>query len=293
MAKICILGGTGLLGASLVPSLCDLGHKVVCFSRTNNAENNMIVDYFHNGSLERALDACNPSFVINLVALTNVDECEENPNLAYCANVRVVESLSGWIRNNNNCHLIQISTDHVYDGTGPHHEEQVEFINYYGFSKYAGELAASLVPSTILRTNFFGKSLCVTKKSFSDWAFYSLLNGDCIDVFTDVLFSPLSLHSLTEYINIVISKPLLGTFNLGSSGGFSKAKFVYTLADVFGFSTKNITCALFKNSDLRAPRPTDMRMNCLKFQSAYGLSEMPTLESEINLIKGDYIHEIG
>ena len=162
MASICIVGGTGMLGATLVPSLRDLGHKVVCFSRKSKDEEAMVVDYSNHDSLERALDACNPSFVINLAALTNVDECEKNPHLAYSANVRIVEILSGWIRKSTSCHLIQISTDHVYDGTGPHVEEKIKIVNYYGFSKYSGELAASLVPSTILRTNFFGSPIPTT-----------------------------------------------------------------------------------------------------------------------------------
>ena len=282
-----------MLGASLVPSLRDAGHKVVCFSRKSKVGETMAVDYSNSDSLERALDACKPSFVINLAALTNVDECERNPHLAYSANVRIVESLSSWMRKNKSCHLIQISTDHIYDGSGPHAEDKIKIVNYYGFSKYSGELAASLVSSTILRTNFFGKSECPSRKSFSDWAFDSLLNGERINVFTDVQFSPLSLKSLVGYISLVISNPISGTFNLGSRDGFSKAKFVFTLAKYFGFSTENVSSTSFKALDLRASRPTDMRMDCSKFQSAYGCLEMPTLENEIMLIKGDYINEIG
>lgn len=293
MASICILGGTGMLGASLVPSLRDAGHKVVCFSRKSKDGEAMAVDYSNNDSLERALDACKPSFVINLAALTNVDECERNPHLAYSANVRIVESLSSWIRKNKSCHLIQISTDHIYDGFGPHAEDKIKIVNYYGFSKYSGELAASLVSSTILRTNFFGKSECPSRKSFSDWAFDSLLNGERINVFTDVQFSPLSLKSLVGYISLVIANPISGTFNLGSRDGFSKAKFVFTLAKYFGFSTENVSCTSFKNLGLIAPRPADMRMDCSKFELAYNDLQLPTLENQIISIKGDYINEIG
>lgn len=293
MANICILGGNGMLGASLVPFLRDLGHKVVCFSRKPNDEEAIAVDYSNRDALGRALDACNPSFVINLAALTNVDECERYPHLAYTANVRIVEIVSNWIQKNKSCYLIQISTDHIYDGSGPHAEDKIKIVNYYGFSKYSGELAASLVPSTILRTNFFGKSVCPSRKSFSDWAFESLLRGDRIDVFTDVQFSPLSLKSLAGYINLVISNPISGIFNLGSRDGFSKAKFVFTLAKHFGFSTKNVSCTSFKNLSLIAPRPTDMRMDCSKFELAYNYLKLPTLENQIMSIKGDYINEIG
>ncbi|MDB4110552.1 SDR family oxidoreductase [Amylibacter sp.] len=293
MASICILGGTGMLGASLVPFLRDLGHKVVCFSRKPKDGEAIAVDYSNDNSLERALDACKPSFVINLAALTNVDECEKYPHLAYSANVQIVETISRWIKKNPSCYLIQISTDHIYDGFGPHTEDKIKIVNYYGFSKYSGELAAALVPSTILRTNFFGKSKCPLRKSFSDWAFDSLHKGKQIKVFTDVQFSPLSIKYLAKYINLVISNPISGTFNLGSRDGFSKAKFVFTLAKSFNFSTKNVLCSSFKSLGLTAPRPSDMRMDCSKFEATYKCLELPTLEDQIMSIKGDYINEIG
>lgn len=292
MANICILGGTGMLGTSLVPRLRDLGHNVVCFSRESKDGENMVVDFADDNSLERALEACNPSFVINLAALTNVDECEKNPHLAFSTNVRIVEILSSWIMRNANCHLIQISTDHVYDGAGPHTEDKVKILNYYAFSKYSGELAASLVPSTILRTNFFGKSECPSRKSFSDWAFNSLVKGESIQVFTDVLFSPLSIKSLVEYINLVITKPISGTFNLGCRTGFSKAAFVYTFAEHLGLSVKNVSRTSLDKLGLTASRPKDMRMDCSKFESTYDLLCLPTLKDQIISIAGDYINEI-
>ena len=281
-----------MLGASLVPRLRDLGHKVVCFSRKSKDGQNMVVDFSDANSLERALDACNPSFVINLAALTNVDECEKNPHLAYSTNVRIVEILSSWIIRNANCHLIQVSTDHIYDGSGPHTEDKVKIVNYYAFSKYSGELAASLVPSTILRTNFFGKSECPSRKSFSDWAFNSLIKGENIRVFTDVLFSPLSIKSLVEHINLVITKPISGTFNLGCRDGFSKAEFVFTFAEYLGLSTKNVSRTSLDKLGLTVSRPKDMRMDCSKYESTYDLSYLPTLKDQINSITGDYINEI-
>ena len=101
-------------------------------------------------------------------------------------------------------------------------EENIKIVNYYAFSKYSGELAASLVPSTIIRTNFFGKSLCSGRDSFSDWAYKSLLKGDDISVFDDVLFNPLSFGTLIQFIQLILSKPVVGTFNLGSKKDLQK-----------------------------------------------------------------------
>jgi dTDP-4-dehydrorhamnose reductase len=84
-----------------------------------------------------------PEIIVNLAALTNVDLCERHPQLAYLSNVKIVENLASSIRNLPiRCHLVHLSTDQVYDGAGPHKEEDITLSNYYAFSKYASELAA-------------------------------------------------------------------------------------------------------------------------------------------------------
>lgn len=249
------------------------------------------MDFQNQKSLEEILDVCSPKFIINLAALTDVAECEKNPQVAYVANVKVVESLTQWILKRKKCHLIHISTDHIYDGLGPHIESNIRLVNTYAMSKYAGELAAASVPHTILRTNFFGKSMCPSRYSFSDWAFEALIKGNDISVFDDVYFSPLSISSLLKHIYLVIKNPVVGTFNLGSKSGLTKAQFVYTFAKLFDFKTKNVKSISVEDFGWVTPRPKDMRMDCSKFECAYPQLELPELESEIHSVKGDYLNE--
>ena len=181
MKKVLITGALGLLGSSLVPYLKQRGHQVIRQARKDNAD--LIADLTITEEVFRILDEVKPDVIVNLAALTNVDECERIPQAAYLSNVRIVENLTDWIKvDGNRCHLIQISTDQVYEGPGPHQEKDIHLINMYGFSKYAGELAASTVPSTILRTNFYGKSLCNSRISLSDWLLESLRNQKPITV---------------------------------------------------------------------------------------------------------------
>jgi len=290
--KICVIGGSGLLGSYLIPYLRTRGYSVLCFSRKRlDGDKNVQVNFELDSCLGRALDACQPSIIINLAALTDVDLCERYPHQAYCSNVSVVERLSCWLKDNHKCHLIQISTDHNYDGKGPQTEPNIKIINHYGFSKYAGELVALSVGATVLRTNFFGRSLSPGRQSFSDWSYYALEKGKNISVFEDVFFSPLSMLSLSKCIERVISNPAPGVFNLGSQKGLSKADFVYKLAEVFKFDNLNISRVLYKEQDFSTPRPFDMRMDSTKFELAFYPDGLPTLEEEINSIAGEYAHE--
>jgi dTDP-4-dehydrorhamnose reductase len=218
-----------------------------------------------------------------------VDRCETQPNQAYLANVRIVENIAGWIKQEKTpCHLAHISTDQVYDGASPHAEEQVTLTNYYAFSKYAGELAAASVPSTILRTNFFGRSHCAKRASLSDWLFRSLSNGDPIQVFDDVLFNPLSMITLSEIIKLIIQKKPIGVFNLGSHEGMSKADFAYAFAEELNLSTSAMTrTSTDQVTFLKTYRPKDMRMDCSKFEKILGI-KLPFLRDEIKRAAKEY-----
>ena len=167
MGNILITGATGLLGSSLYPHLNKCGYEVKTHARANHAD--FMFDLSNRVESYEMLTQLQPSVIINLCSLSNVDLCENHVDLAYLANTRTVENLAHWIRiAGAECHFVQISTDHVYDGVGPHVEDEITITNNYAFSKYAGELAAVRVPCTILRTNFVGRSKVAHRESLTD-----------------------------------------------------------------------------------------------------------------------------
>jgi len=287
--RVMVLGANGLLGSSLVPHLRLCGHEVL--SNARNGEGDVRVDLTNTNQVNTVLNKMLPAVIVNLAALTNVDECERNPQHAYMANVRIVENLSNWIQSNGDtCHLVQMSTDQVYDGPGAHPEDDITLSNYYGFSKYAGELAAATVSSTILRTNFFGPSQCPARLSLSDWLVQSLNQRESITVFDDVRFSPLSLQRLVQLFELFIVRRQQGVFNLGSREGMSKADFAFTLAGVLGLPTKHMSRGAADKTNLTAYRPKDMCMDSSHFEKVFGV-RLPTLQEEIKSMKGVYADE--
>lgn len=288
--KVLILGSAGLFGGTLVPFLKSRGHEVKTHSRGDGGQYQ--ADLNDPLGTNELLEKIEPEVIINLVGLTDVDRCETQPNRAYLANVRTVENIADWIKQEKApCHLVHISTDQVYDGVGPHTEEQATLMNYYAFSKYAGELAAASVPSTIVRTNFFGRSHCAKRASLSDWLFRSLSNGDPIQVFDDVLFNPLSMITLSEMIELIMQKKTIGVFNLGSHGGMSKADFAFAFAEELNLSTSAMTrTSTDQVTFLKTYRPRDMRMDCSKFENTLGV-KLPLLRNEIKRVAKEYYEE--
>ena len=61
------------------------------------------------------------SVFINMAAITDVDFCEDNKELAYKVNTEFPLLVSKILKSTKNkYYIIQISTDQVYSGIGPH-----------------------------------------------------------------------------------------------------------------------------------------------------------------------------
>ena len=233
-----------------------------------------------------------PTIIINLASLTSVELCEEKINQAYMANTRTVQNIVHWIKTTKaKCHLVQISTDHVYDGTGPHTENDITITNNYAFSKFAGELSALQVPSTILRTNFVGRGKSSHRESLSDWVYNSIIGNKNVEVLNDVYFSPLSIETLSKMIVLVIKKKPLGIYNLGSRNGMSKAEFDFKFAEYLNLPTHTMTrIDISKTTFYKAYRPKDMRLDSSKFENEFGII-MPDLIDIIKEIAHEYKNE--
>jgi dTDP-4-dehydrorhamnose reductase len=288
MAHVLVIGATGLLGSTLAPVLAANGHSVVTHGFSGPAQEKAdLCDFAQASDLVARVK---PDCIINLAALTNVDLCEREPQKAYLLNVATVTHVARAIREKaSHCHLVQISTDQVYDGSGPHSETNVTISNTYALSKIAAELAAASVPSTILRTNFFGRSHCDSRTSFSDWIVQSLRKGTPINVFDDILFTPLDINTLASMIERLVDIRPVGLFNLGAREGMSKAAFAFALADVMALPTNHISRTVSTASQaLEAYRPKDMRMDSSLFERTMGL-QLPTLIDQINLLRSDYL----
>ncbi len=279
MVKVFIAGASGLLGSTLSPYLKSVGHEVI--RQGAHTKTDVTCDLTEWEATKSALDASLPDVIVNLVACTNVDACEREPQKAYRLNVLVVEHLAKWIQQSKKkCHLIQISTDMVYDGAGLKKENAINLCNYYAFSKYAGELAAATVSATILRTNFFGSSQCEGRVSLSDWIIKSLVSGESIKVFEDVYFSPLSLSSLVRILAHVIDVRQPGIYNLGSRAGMSKADFAFELAKARKLDTSPMTRDVSESVQFSAYRPKNMSMDSSFFEKTFNMV-LPSLMTEI------------
>lgn len=289
--KCLVTGAYGFLGESLCCALERSGHQVFRVARREGAQ--ICADAGNQEQLADVFKTTTPDVVINLVAMTNVDDCERNPDEAFKANAGVVRSICGAIRQTEHAHLVHVSTDQVYNGTGPHIESAAAWpTNVYAITKYSGELIAQQVGATILRTNFVGHSKAKNRTSFSDWLIDAFQTQREITLFDDVFFSPLGVETLCRAIERTATQRIAGTFNAGARGGMSKAEFGLTLARSLGYATNSIAIGSVKTAKMAARRPSDMKMDSSLFESTFSF-QMPTVENEIERIAASHLSSKG
>ncbi len=284
-----MLGAYGFLGSILSSTLAAAGHVVLRQGRSNAAQ--VPCDPLDARAFRSVLGQHHPSTIINLIAMTDVDLCEREPVRAFEANVQVVESIVqavGQESKVDRLHLIQISTDQVYDGPGPHHEADTRPPNVYGVTKHEGEVVAQGIGASVLRTNFVGRSRSPNRKSLSDWIVDSLRATQPITVFANIRFNPLHVSTLCHCIERVVSVQTPGVFNVGAINGISKAEFAQSLASQLCLDSASMQSGSYVEMPQKARRPLDMTMAVDKFQRTFGVS-LPRVEGEVRLVAKEYV----
>ena len=282
MKKILIFGSTGSLGTLLAKNLKK--NYIVFTDQKIKKKLKSSSDY---KVLYKIISKKKPNYIINLIALTNVDKCEKKKFLADKSNFVFVKNLTKSISMiKNKIRLIHISTDQVYNGRGKHDEKHVQPINYYGLSKLKGERAIKKIPSIILRTNFFGKTK--KKENLCNWIFKNVKNKKKINTFKNIYFSPLHITTLIKIINKILKhNSAQGVFNLGTKNKISKAKFAENFIKDLGLDMNLLNKTNYSNNHLYAKRPLDMSMKINKFEKYFKI-KLPTVKTEMSKLIKEY-----
>jgi dTDP-4-dehydrorhamnose reductase len=245
-------------------------------------------DFSYPDNIKGIISEYDPKILIHCAALTDVDECEVDKNAAKKINVLATKNIVKEVIDKD-VYLIYISTDAVYEGMEGNYTEDHEIIqqNYYGQSKYEGELEAlKKENSLILRTNIFGWNI-QNKKSLAEWILEELKTGRRINGFRDVNFSPMYTMELARVIDISIKKNVIGVYNCGSVDSCSKYEFALKIADCFGLDETLITPISIDDFNFKAKRGKNLTLNVKKIQKALDY-ELPTISNSIEVFYRDY-----
>lgn len=283
--KIILFGGSGFLGKRLKSFL--ISKRFFVLSAGRSPQNDIVLDVLDTSlDLSNILSKYNFEVAINLIAITNILECEKFKDKCNQVNVMGTKIIAEFC-NHNDIYLLNISTDMLYNKEFAV-ENDSNPINEYSISKFKAERYLDNLNASSLRLAFMGRSH--NKKGFVDWLLNTINSKKEIDLWNNIFSTPLSIKDTLDAIFITINLKIRGVYNVGSKQQFSKYKFSIELLNKLKISYKNINVINYINSGEEVFRPLNMSMNSTKFINLTNWSQ-PDFSTTIDNIANEYLNE--
>lgn len=255
---VLVTGARGQLGYDVIRELKNRNTEVVGVDIED-------MDITDGESVERVVGKIKPSAVIHCAAWTAVDAAEDEANRqkVYSVNVKGTENIAAACAKYS-AKMIYISTDYVFNGQGERpweEDDKAEPLNYYGQTKYEGELAVKryLKEYFIVRISWvFG----INGKNFVKTMLNVGKTHDTVRVVNDQIGSPTYTYDLAKLLADMLESENYGTYHATNGGDFISwydfTKEIYHLA---GLNTKVIPVTTAEYGLSKAKRPSNSRMS--------------------------------
>ena len=284
--KLLITGASGLLGISLALEAMR-EHEVFGVDRgkLQSAPFRVLkADVTDRSGLESVLNSVRPDWLVNCAALTNLDICEEIPDLANALNTEVPGGLAAMCAERN-IRFVHISTDAVFDGekNRPYTEDDPPNpLGVYAQTKLDGErvVRAANPQAIIARVNFFGWSLS-GKHSLSEFFVNYLREGRPVNGFTDVIFCPIFVYHTAGLLLDMLETGLCGLYHVVGAQAITKYRFGVEIARRFGLDESLISPRSVEGSGLTARRAHNLWLSTHKLSTDLG-REIPSFSTGLD-----------
>ena len=210
-----------------------------------------------------------PAVILHAAAMTGVDLCESEPELAHKINVEGTRAVAE-AATQCGSRVVYISSDYVFDGTKsePYNEaDTTNPLGVYGKTKFGGEkIVRELENHLIVRTSWlYGK----TGTNFIRTMLRLAKDHSEVKVVTDQVGAPTCYPDLARALAKLIELRATGIINVANSGYCSWIEFAKVI-----FEEKNIAMDVLpvtsKEFNRPAPRPANSRLDCSRFEQITG-----------------------
>lgn len=278
--RILVTGAAGMLGRALVPIAMAKRHEVYATDLISQ------VGFAKNGAKEGVLDVTDPAevakgirtscpdLIIHLAAMTDLEECEDNPETA--ANVNAIGTLNmASAAKQISARFVYVSTAGVFDGRKTLYTEDntPNPINIYGKTKLHGEdIVKKINPnSLIVRAGWmFGGGPNKDHKFVGMLMNQITYSGDrVLKVVDDKHGSPTWTKDLSNAIMGLVAAKAYGLWHCAGRGGASRFEVAEEIVKIVGRPDIQVekTGSAHFSDDFYAPRPhhevLDMRAPAL------------------------------
>ena len=277
--RILLLGAAGQMGQAIAHEPTPAKSEIIACNRTE-------CDIADLDSLRRAIQRHKPDLVINLAAMTAVDVCEKEKDMARAINFEGPTNLAALCLATDTP-LIHISTDYVFDGRDGEIPYTTEFpmnpLSAYGETKMLGEEAIrhQLPWHVILRVSSVFSAYA---SNIFTKAIKSIDEKDELKIVTDQKSCPTHAPEIAKAILHMATEILggksdgFGTFHFCGANPANRLEFVQTIMDAYApFTSRrpSILPALSSDFPGLAERPAYSVLDCEKIARVYGIQQKP------------------
>lgn len=260
--RILVTGANGLLGVKIVELATTQGFEVY---RTDidspaNTKSYVRLDLTDREAVLSSCRDLRPEAIINTAALTDVDFCEREKNAA----IRVNADVAGYLAEAAKivgAHMVQVSTDYVFDGEKGMYGEEDEPnpINNYGYSKLLGErkVASAAGSWCVARTSVIFGWGRESRSNFATWVLGGLRAGKKLTVVTDQYASPTFNLNLAEMLLEMSKRKLQGIYHTVGRDRINRYDMAVKIAAVFGLDQTLVSPTSSSDISWLAKRPRD------------------------------------
>jgi dTDP-4-dehydrorhamnose reductase len=264
--RVLVTGGGGQLARDVAERWTAAGDEVIAVTREQ-------LDVADRDLAIGAITSVRPDVVVNCAAWTAVDACEGDPDRAFAVNALAAR----WIRegcDRSGSHLVQLSTDYVFDGTldRPYHEwDATNPASVYGASKLGGEREAG-PDATIVRTSWVcgehGNNMVKTVLRLS-------AERTSLSFVDDQRGCPSFTTDLADGLRRLAVDRRPGVHHLTNQGAVSWYEFVREIVAAAGRDPEMVEP--MATADLDPPRPAPRPANSVLDNAAVRLAGLPLL----------------
>ena len=221
-----------------------------------------------------------PDLIINLAAVTDLEYCERNPEIAWKTNALGAENMALISKKLNATH-IYISTAGIFDGQKEYYNdfEQPNPISIYAKAKYYGETVVEKMLDNyfIFRAGWMMGGGYAKDKKFINKIYKQILDGRKeLFVVEDKLGTPTYTVDFAESMFKVSQSGLYGLYNMVCEGSCSRYDVAIEFIRLLGLQKEikiDIVDSGFFKDEFFAPRPHSEKLLNLKL-SVRGINYM-------------------
>lgn len=228
-----------------------------------------------------SVSAFRPNLIINLAALTDLEECEKYPKNASRTNSVGAETLA-LVSRAVSADIVYISTAGVVDGeknfyTDADFDDPHRPISVYGKTKYDGEIRTKYATTRhyVFRPGWMMGGGPALDKKFINKLYKLIKNGSqIIHAVTDKLGTPTYTHAFVKQMWEVIETGEYGTYNTVCQGSGSRYDVACEFVRLLGADVEVVPVTSEFFPSYSAPRPRSEQLVNTKLKSR-GLDVMP------------------